>query len=41
MQYKIAGGMLLVGVVLWGVTWLANKRENRSSEFEDVDHLGG
>ena len=40
-QYKIAGGMLLVGVVLWGVTWVANKRENRSSEFKDVDNLGG
>ena len=40
-QYKIAGGMLLVGVVLWGVTWVANKRDNQRSEFEDVDNLEG
>ena len=40
-QYKIAGGMLLVGIVLWGVTWLVNKREDRSSEFQDVDNLEG
>jgi amino acid transporter len=41
-QYQIAGGMLAVGVALWGVTWLLNKRDDHAdSEFEDVEHLEG
>jgi APA family basic amino acid/polyamine antiporter len=41
-QYQIAGGMLAVGVVLWGVTWLANKRDDHAdSDFEDVEQLEG
>ena len=40
---SLAIGLLfvIVGVVLWAVTWVANKRENRSSEFSDVDKLDG
>jgi amino acid transporter len=36
-QYKIAGVMLLLGVVLWGVTWAVNKYENRPGGFYDTD----
>jgi amino acid transporter len=36
-QYKIAGVMLLLGVVLWAVTWAVNKYENRPGGFYDTD----
>ncbi len=39
-QYKIAAGMLAVGVVLWLLTWAVNRASGVSMEFEDVDHLG-
>ncbi|WP_460817129.1 hypothetical protein [Nocardioides korecus] len=41
-QYKIAGGLLLLGVVLWAVTFVLNRVTGAAdSRFEDVDHLGG
>jgi amino acid transporter len=41
-QYKIAAGMLALGVVLWVITWFLNRAAGTAdSRFEDVDHLGG
>ena len=41
-QYKIAGGLLLLGVVLWVVTWAVNRATGTAdSHFQDVDHLAG
>ena len=41
-QYKIAAGMLALGVVLWVITWFLNRATGTAdSRFEDVDHLGG
>jgi APA family basic amino acid/polyamine antiporter len=40
--YKIAGGLLLIGVVLWAVTWLVNRLVNDDDEpprFADLDHM--
>jgi len=39
-QYKIAGAMLAVGLLLWAFTWFVNRRVHRSTQFEDVEHLG-
>jgi len=39
-QYKIAAGLLGVGIVLWGVTYVLNKRDGQSSTFSDVSDLG-
>jgi protein-S-isoprenylcysteine O-methyltransferase Ste14 len=36
-QYKIAGAMLLLGVVLWALTWAINKYENRPGGFYDTE----
>jgi APA family basic amino acid/polyamine antiporter len=38
--YQIAGGLLLVGVVLWAITWLINRgsRAQRTG-FRDIDHM--
>jgi amino acid transporter len=30
-QYQIAGGLMGIGVVLWLVTWLVNRRTNRTA----------
>src|SRR3712207_3097652 len=38
-QYQVAGGMLAVGLVLWGVTWFANRASGRRSEL-DASKLG-
>ncbi len=39
-QYKIAGGLLALGVVLWAITFAVNKATGQGdSHFEDVDHL--
>ena len=39
-QYKIAGGLLALGVVLWAITFAINKATGQGdSHFEDVDHL--
>ncbi|RNL65038.1 APC family permease [Nocardioides marmoriginsengisoli] len=39
-QYKIAAGMLGVGVLLWLVTFVLNRAAGETSEFEDVSNLG-
>jgi amino acid transporter len=36
-QYKIAGVMLLLGIVLWAITWAVNKYENRPGGFYDTE----
>lgn len=38
--YQIAGGLLLIGVVLWVITWLVNRgsRAQRTG-FRDIDHM--
>lgn len=38
-QYKIAAGLLAVGVVLWLITFAANRAHGERNEFEDVSHL--
>jgi APA family basic amino acid/polyamine antiporter len=41
-QYKIAAGLLGIGIVLWAITWLVNRgARGRKTGFHDVDHLGG
>lgn len=39
-QYRIAGVLLAIGVVLWLLTWLTNRgvRAKRTG-FRDIDHL--
>ena len=39
-QYQVAGGLLLVGLVLWAATWLTNHaiRAQRTG-FRDIEHL--
>ncbi|MCX6407916.1 MAG: APC family permease [Propionibacteriales bacterium] len=40
--YKIAGALMLIGVVLWAVTYAINKLTGTAdSEFKDVEQLGG
>ena len=36
--YQIAGVLMLIGVVLWGVTMFVHKPEG--GRFRDVEHLG-
>ncbi|MGI8646343.1 MAG: APC family permease [Nocardioides sp.] len=39
-QYKIAGGMLAVGIVLWALTWMTNRGVRaKKTGFRDIDHL--
>ncbi|MGO4256345.1 APC family permease [Marmoricola sp. RAF53] len=38
-QYKIAAGLLAVGIVLWLITWAVNRASGGTSEFSDVEHL--
>jgi len=39
-QYKIALGLLAVGVVLWAVTWLVNRgSRSQKTGFRDIEHL--
>jgi basic amino acid/polyamine antiporter, APA family len=39
-QYKIAGGLLGIGVLLWALTWLTNRgvRAQRTG-FRDIEHM--
>lgn len=38
--YKIAGGLLLVGIVLWVITWLTNRGVRaKKTGFRDIDHM--
>lgn len=40
-EYRIAGVLLGIGVVLWLVTWMVNRRMNRPpGELDDPEHLG-
>ncbi len=37
-QYKIAGGLLAIGVVLWALTWLTNRGVRaKKTGFRDID----
>ena len=41
-QYKIAGGLLALGVVLWVITFASTRPPAPGDgQFDDVDHLGG
>jgi amino acid transporter len=41
MQYKVAGGMILLGVVLWVFTWLTNRgMRAKKTGFRDIEHMG-
>jgi APA family basic amino acid/polyamine antiporter len=40
--YEIAGGLMVIGVILWAVTWLINKVANKEDEpphFQDIEHM--
>ena len=38
--YQIAGAMLVIGVVLWAVTWVTNRGVRaKKTGFRDIDHL--
>jgi amino acid transporter len=39
-QYKIALGMIALGLVLWVITFFVNKASGTSTQFTDIDHLG-
>ena len=38
-QYKIALGLLAIGIVLWAITFVVNKLTGTVSQIEDVDAL--
>jgi hypothetical protein len=39
-QYKIAGGLLAIGVGLWVVTWMINRGGRaKKTGFRDIEHL--
>ena len=39
-QYRIAAGLLAVGVVLWALTWVTNRGVRaKKTGFRDIDHL--
>ena len=41
-QYRIAGMLLVLGVVLWLGTWLTNRGVRaKKTGFRDIDHLDG
>ena len=41
LQYRIAGVMVGIGVVLWVLTWLTNRGVRaQKTGFRDIDHLG-
>jgi amino acid transporter len=40
-QYQIAGGLLVLGVVLWAVTWVINRQSSRDTSIDDADDLSG
>ena len=40
--YEIAGGLMVIGVILWAITWLINKFANKDDEpphFQDIEHM--
>ncbi|CUR53980.1 putative amino acid/polyamine transporter [metagenome] len=39
-QYKIAGGLLVLGIVLWALTWMTNRGVRaKKTGFRDIEHL--
>jgi APA family basic amino acid/polyamine antiporter len=39
-QYKVAGGLLALGVVLWALTWMTNRGVRaKKTGFRDIEHL--
>ncbi|WP_121252522.1 APC family permease [Nocardioides ferulae] len=39
-QYRIAAGLLAIGIVLWALTWLANRGlRAKKTGFRDIEHL--
>ena len=41
-DYRIAGVLLVIGVVLWALTWVLNRAlYGRPTRMRDVEHLGG
>jgi len=39
-QYQVAGGLLLLGVVLWAFTWLTNRAvRSQRTGFRDIEHM--
>ena len=39
-QYKIAGGLLVVGIVLWAMTWMTNRGiRAKKTGFRDIEHM--
>jgi APA family basic amino acid/polyamine antiporter len=39
--YEIAAGLLVIGIVLWAITWLTNRGVRaKKTGFRDIDHLG-
>jgi amino acid transporter len=39
-QYRVAGGLLLIGIVLWVFTWLTNRTVRaQKTGFRDIEHL--
>ena len=41
-QYRIAAGLLVIGVVLWALTWLTNRGVRaKKTGFRDIEHLEG
>ena len=38
--YQIAGGLMLLGLVLWVITWLANRgTRGKKTGFRDIEHM--
>jgi APA family basic amino acid/polyamine antiporter len=41
-DYRIAGVLLVIGIVLWAITWALNRAlYGRPTRLRDVEHLGG
>src|SRR4051794_39539266 len=39
-QYQVAGGLLLLGIVLWAFTWLTNRGVRaKKTGFRDIEHM--
>jgi APA family basic amino acid/polyamine antiporter len=39
-QYKIAGGLLVLGIVLWAITWMTNRGiRAKKTGFRDIEHM--
>ena len=39
-QYQVAGGLLLLGIVLWACTWVTNRAVRaKKTGFRDIEHM--